>query len=589
MMSKLIHYPLLTLPIGFGIVIAIFMFAHPAGFVAFPVSEPEQGTVNVIARGNYSPVEVRDLLVEVEQKILTVQGIQDSVMVFGGGSGFGSGGSPPDTIGSFQLQLLPWAERVPAEQIFQQIRDKVAVIPGLEVQISAQENGPPAGKAINLRVDSANYADLEPTVAKLRSFVENDLGDTLDVEDGRPSPGIDWQVNIDRVAAAKYGIGVRELSPYVQLETSGVRIGSYRPDDATDELDIRVRLPLEQRTFDALDSLTITTASGQVPVSNFITRKAVQKVATLIRRDGVYSMNVAANVAPGIDSNQKVEKVKAWEKEQQASGGIPAGAHIVYGGADEQQAQTFAFISKAFLIALAMIALVLLIEYNSFWQVVVTISTVAMSLAGVMLGLAITQTPFSMIMTGLGIVALAGIVVKNGIVLTDTYNHYNRGDGVEPIKAMLLTISQRVRPVLLTATVTALGVIPMALNVEFDFIGREINVGGLAGTWFVALSLALVSGLFVSTSLTLIMVPVMIVAPKVAGHQIARFFIGLWRLPGRLFNWAFGRFRRNTAMTPEGVQVEVPAEERLLTAVPDSGAPSPAEADDVDHKRQAAE
>jgi multidrug efflux pump len=351
----------------------------------------------------------------------------------------------------------------------------------------------------------------------------------------------------------------------------------------TDELDIRVRLPQDQRTFDALDSLRIATAQGQVPVSNFIKRTPVQKVATIGRYDGLYSMNVAANVAPGIDSNKKIEAIKAWEQEQIKAGAIPAGTHIVYGGADQQQAETFAFISKAFVIALALIALILLLEYNSFWQVFVTISTVGMSLAGVMLGLAITQTPFSMIMTGLGIVALAGIVVKNGIVLTDTYNHYNRDDGVEPIKAMLLTISQRVRPVLLTATVTALGVIPMALNVEFDFIGREITVGGLAGTWFVALSEALVSGLFVSTSLTLILVPVMIVAPKVAGHQVGRFFLGLWQLPTRLWGMVFRP--RAKAVTPEGEVVDVPVEAAKPAVIK---APEPAN-DEGEATRHAAE
>ena len=581
LMSKLLHYPLVTLPIGLALIIAAFMFAHPNGFTAFPASEPEQGTVNVIARGNYSPVEVRDLLSEVETRILAVQGVQDAVMAFGGGNGgFGGGNSPPDTIGTFQLQLQPWAERVPAADIFQTIRDKVKDIPGLDIQIAAEENGPPAGKAINLRVEGTSYDALIPVVASLRDFVQNKLGDTLDVEDGRPSPGIDWQITIDRVLAAKYGIGVRELSPYVQLVTSGVKIGSYRPEDTTSELDIRVRLPQDQRTFDALDSLRITTAQGLVPVSNFITRKAVPKVATIGRYDGLYSMTVAANVAPGIDSNKKIEAIKAWEQEQVKAGAIPAGTHIVYGGADQQQAETFAFISKAFVIALALIALILLLEYNSFWQVFVTISTVGMSLAGVMLGLAITHTPFSMIMTGLGIVALAGIVVKNGIVLTDTYNHYNRDDGVEPIKAMLLTISQRVRPVLLTATVTALGVIPMALNVEFDFIGREITIGGLAGTWFVALSEALVSGLFVSTSLTLILVPVMIVAPKVAGHQVGRFFVGLWSLPGRLWSMIFRP--RTTAVTPEGDVVEVPEDESTRAAIT-------AAANDEDAQRHAAE
>lgn len=580
-MSRLLHYPLVTLPIGFAIVIAIFVAYGGANVrsEAFPASEPEYGTVNVVARGNYSPIEVRDLLMEVEAKILGVQGIQDSVMAFGGGdSGFG-GAAPPDTIGSFNLQLMPWNERVTANEIFANIRESVKDIPGLEIQIAAQENGPPAGKAINLRVESTVYADLLPTVAKLRDFVENDLGDTIDVEDGRPSPGIDWQITIDRVAAAKYGIGVRELSPYVQLVTGGVRLGSYRPDDASDELDIRVRLPEDERTFDALDSLRIVTAQGLVPVSNFIQRKAVPKVANLSRRNGIYSMNVAANLLPNVPADAKIELVKQWEKEQVAAGAIPATTRLAFGGAEEQIGDTNAFIVTAFGMALFLIFFILLLEYNSFWQVFVTISTVIMSLAGVFLGLMVTGMSFSAIMTGLGIVALAGIVVKNGIVLTDTYNHYTRDEGVEPIKAMLLTMSQRVRPVLLTATVTALGVIPMALNVEFDFIRREIVMGGLAGSWFIHLSAALVSGLFVSTALTLVMVPVMIVAPKVAGHQFARFFLGLWHLPGRLLGMVFRP--RAKAVTPEGEVVDVPQ------TTPAVAAPKPA--NDEEGNRQAAE
>jgi multidrug efflux pump len=586
LMSRLLHYPLVTLPIGFAIVIGIFVAYGGANVrsEAFPASEPEYGTVNVIARGNYSPVEVRDLLQEVEAKILTVNGIQDSVMAFGGGDGFG-GSAPPDTIGSFNLQLLPWNERFPATKIFADIRAAVADIPGLDVQISAQENGPPAGKAINLRVESTIYSDLIPVVKKVRDFVQNDLGDTIDVEDGRPASGIDWEVTIDRVAAAKYGIGVRELSPYVQLVTGGVRIGSYRPDDATDELDIRVRLPQDERTFDALDSLRIVTAQGLVPVSNFIERKAVPKTANLSRRNGIYSMNVAANLNPTdaqgnpVAADAKVAQVKAWWEEQVKAGAVPTTTNLAFGGADEQIGDTNAFIVTAFGMALFLIFFILLLEYNSFWQVFVTISTVIMSLAGVFLGLMVTGMSFSAIMTGLGIVALAGIVVKNGIVLTDTYNHYTRDDGVEPIKAMLLTMSQRVRPVLLTATVTALGVIPMALNVEFDFIRREIVLGGLAGSWFTHLSAALVSGLFVSTALTLIMVPVMIVAPKVAGHQFARFFLGLWHLPGRLFGLIFRR--RTKAVTPEGEVVEVVEE----TPVPPTAKP----ANDEDANRQAAE
>lgn len=555
MMAHLLRHPIITLVAGFGIVGALFAayIANPTGTEAFPASEPEFGTVAVVARGNYSPTEVRDLLVEVEQEILNTHGIQDVIMTFGGGDGFASGNTPPDTIGTFQLQLLPWEERVPAKEIFRSIRERVADISGLDVQITAQEDGPPAGKAINLRVESTIYDELAPAVARIRDYIENELGDTVDVEDGRPSPGIDWQVTVDRVEAAKYGIGVRELAPYVQLVTSGVKLGSYRPNDATDELDIRVRLPRDERTFDALDSLRIVTQQGLVPVANFIQREAVPKVANIVRRNDVYYMPVAANLSP---TNAEGEPVVAAEKNKQLEDWLgtqdfPSTVNVEFGGAEEQIEDTNAFIGQAFLGAMFIIFLVLLLEYNSFYQVIVTLTTVIMSLAGVLAGMLVTGMSFSAIMTGLGIVALAGIVVKNGIVLIDTYNHYNRDDGVEPIKAMLITVSQRVRPVLLTATVTALGVIPMALNIEFDFIRREIVVGGIAGSWFVHLSAALVSGLFVSTALTLVMVPVMVTAPSV-----------IWNSLKVVWAWinGFAGNRRQTAVTPEGETVEIPAD-----------------------------
>ncbi|WDR06330.1 efflux RND transporter permease subunit [Devosia rhodophyticola] len=190
-MSHLMHQPLLTLGVGFTIVGLMFFayISNPTGTEAFPASEPEFGTVNVIARGNYSPVEVRDMLMEVENQLLQVQGIQDVIMTFGGQGGFG-GSAPPDTIGSFNLQLVDYKERVKAEEIFTDIRKRVAPISGLEVQIAAQENGPPAGKSINLRVEGNTYDDLSPAVAKLRDYIENDLGNTIDVEDGRPSPAL---------------------------------------------------------------------------------------------------------------------------------------------------------------------------------------------------------------------------------------------------------------------------------------------------------------------------------------------------------------------------------------------------------------
>ncbi|NDV01932.1 efflux RND transporter permease subunit [Pseudoroseicyclus tamaricis] len=522
MMNKLLHHPVLTLVAGFAIIGAIFMLyvKNPTGVEAFPSMEPEYGTVSVVTRGNYSPIEVRDMLLEVQDEVLQVPGIQEVVLAFGGGDS-----SPPDTIGNLSLQLQPWSQRRTADEIFTEIRERTADISGLEIQISEQESGPPAGKAINLRVEGSSYEEVEQAVGVVRAHLEEMEG-TVDIEDGRPAPGIQWDLEFDRAEASKYGLGLRDIGPYIQLVTSGVTIGSYRPEDATDEINIVVRLPEADRTLQTLDELRIVTPQGQVPVSNFVTRRAEPSVGEIQRRNGVYAISVAANLLPGYDTAASVDAVQAWDQSQDWPGDI----ELIYGGAEEQMGDTNAFMVQAFTAAMFLIFLVLLLEYNSFYQVIVTLSTVLMSIAGVLLGMVVTGMSFSAIMSGLGIVALTGIVVKNGIVLIDTYNHYHRDDGVDAITAMLLTVAQRIRPVLLTATVTALGVIPMALNVEFDFIRREIQVGGLAGQFFIHLSAALVSGLFVSTLLTLVMVPVMVTAPTVIRDGAVR---GWQRIRGR--------------------------------------------------------
>ena len=524
-MARLLHHPILTLGAGFAIVIYIFVhfINNPTGVEAFPASEPEYGTVSVVTRGNYSPIEIRDFLLEVQNEVLQVEGIQDVIMSFGGGNG-----SPPDTVGNLELQLQPWQSRVTAEEIFADIRARTANISGLEIQLSIQEGGPPAGKDINLRLESTRYDDLAPAVEMIRNYIDENIPGAVDIEDGRPAPGIDWRLTFDRAEASKFGVGLRDLGPYIKLVTTGVVIGNYLPDDSVDELDIVVRLPVNERSFDALDNIRISTPSGLVPISNFLVRTVEPAVGNITRRNGVYAMNVAANLPPDMAPDEQIALLKEWQATQDWPGDVT----IAYGGAAEQTEETNAFIAKAFAGAMFLIFGILLLEYNSFYQVFVTLSTVVMSISGVLLGMLLTGMSFSAIMTGLGIVALTGIVVKNGIVLIDTYNHYNRDDGVEPIKAMLLTVAQRIRPVLLTAVVTALGVIPMALNIEFDFIRREVVLGGLAGSWFVHLAAALVSGLLFSTLLTLVMVPVMVTAPSVIKASLSRFF---------------GRFRRKPA------------------------------------------
>jgi len=565
-LAFLVKRPLFSLTVGIALIGSIYVayFNYPTGMVAFPKIEPEYATVAITGRGNYSPVEIRDILVEVEKAVLPVAGIKDMVLNFGSRGAVAS--VPNDTIGNLQLELLPYKDRRRASEIFAEIRQRTANIYGVGVELVAAEEGPPTGKDINLRVSSNNYGDLIPAVTRVRNFIKNDLGDTTDIEDSRPLPGIDWKVTIDREKAARFGIGVRELSPYVQLVTTGVRIGSYRPNDATDELDIRVRLPKNERSFAALDSLHIITSAGLVPVSNFIERKAVPKVPNVRRWDSKFYMSIGANVT-GADpktgeavlAQQKVDQLKTWVAKQS----WPQAVSFTFAGADKQTQETNQFMIKAGLGALFLMFLILLTQFNSFFQVFVTLSTVIMSTAGVLLGMLITGQPFSAIMTGIGIVSLAGVVVNNSIVLIDTFNRL-RTDDVDPVTAILMTAAQRTRPVMLTTITTIFGLLPMALGISINFFGRSIELGSPSGAWWTSLSTALVSGLAFSTLLTLVLVPVLLTAPAIWKTQIGngwaragRVLRAIGRIPGAIGRLFPGEHRQ-TVPLGAGEQIEIP-------------------------------
>ena len=255
-------------------------------------------------------------------------------------------------------------------------------IPGLDIQIAAQENGPPAGKAINLRVEGTNYGDAwTRRSASCATSSRTSSATPLDVEDGRPSPGIDWQITIDRVLAAKYGIGVRELSPYVQLVTSGVKIGTYRPE----RHDQRTRHPGSaaagpahlRRSRHAQDRDGAGPGAGQ-QLHQADSRPQGRDHRPLQRQ---FAMTVAANItdaakAKGVNVADKIKQLQDWRSRRppQAPGRPTSRSSTAV--RTEQMADTFAFLGKAFAAVIFMIFLVLLLEYNSFYQVLVTLTTV---------------------------------------------------------------------------------------------------------------------------------------------------------------------------------------------------------------------
>ncbi|MEC9342978.1 MAG: efflux RND transporter permease subunit [Pseudomonadota bacterium] len=492
------------------------------GVEFFVEEEPDLATIFVSARGNLSGRDIRDLAIEVEQEVLKVKGLDNVVMTATAPGGQRSGGldlggsqdKPGDAVATFQVELAEFNQRRKASEIFQEIRDRTAGIAGIRVEVRKQEEGPPQGKDIQLEVKSDNYDTMVGTVAHLRDYFDS-LADIQDIEDGLPLPGIEWEIDLNRQEAGRYNAGVAEVGAMVQLVTNGLLMGKYRPNDSEDELDIRIRLPKEDRTLQKLDELRLRTSNGQVPISNFVEVRPQQKVTSITRKDGSYAMDIKANLVEGarfgdrdLTPTDKVAEIQAYLD----SNRWPDGIRFRFRGSDEEQKESGEFLGKASLGALFLMFIILVTQFNSFYQTFLTLMTVVLAMVGVLVGMMVTGQKFSIVMTGTGIVALAGIVVNNAIVLIDTYNRL-RSEGVDLHAAVLKTSAQRFRPIFLTTFTTILGLVPMALSINLNFIEQVISISSLTAIWWVQLSTAIIFGLAFSTLLTLILTPVMLSLP----------------------------------------------------------------------------
>ncbi|MEQ8782404.1 MAG: efflux RND transporter permease subunit [Roseibium album] len=559
----------LTLVAVLGTCALIFMSfsSNPTGVEFFVDEEPDQAVVMVSARGNMSAMESLEIVKQVEAEVLQTAGIQNvitSAFPPGGGSGpqfiGGVQDKPADVIGEMSLELAKYCCRRNASEIFAEIRDRTASIPGIRVETRKIEGGPPTGKDLQLEVKSTDYDTMVEQVARIRTKLD-EMKHLLDQEDGRPLPGIEWQIEIDREQAGRYQAGIGSVGNMVQLVTNGVLIGNYRPTDSEDEVDIRVRLPADERTLDRFDQLRLQTPLGLVPIANFIDRSPEQKVSSITRRDGLYSMMLKATVdktavdedGKPVTVDAKVQELNEWLDAQT----FPDNIYLQFRGADEDQKESGEFLMKAMVASLFLMFLILLTQFNSFYQTFLTLSTVVMSVMGVLLGMMLTGQKFSIIMTGTGVVALAGIVVNNAIVLIDTYNRF-RHDGFDPLDAILKTSGQRIRPILLTTVTTIVGLVPMATAVNLDFFTKTVAVGGITAIWWIQLSTAVISGLAFSTILTLVMIPVMIAVPST------------WANSGRAI-WAMvsSRPAEQVAEQPEQGEVDTDLEQDVEWTDPD--------------------
>lgn len=529
--SETVRRPLITTATVLGTTFAIFVWfgsaQHKSEF--FLDVEPEQAFVFVQAQGALSAAERAQLVGQAEAVISEVSGITAiSTRTGVSSSGFnfdGVSGVPLDTIGQILLDLNTTSDGpFNARETLSEVRSRLASVPALRFEIQAREQGPPTGKDIQVALLGNDPSALDDMATRIRGWLEA-RDDVIEIDDSRPLPGIEYQLSVDRAEAGKFGVDVAQIGAAVQLVTNGVLVGRYRPDDANEEVDIRVRFPQDERSAAALDALKISTPQGNVPLSLFVTREAAPRVSQIERREGRRVIDVRGNAREQGTGGAIVTELKAFIGTQP----VPPGVEVRFEGADEDTAAAGAFFAGAALAALFMMAVILLWQFNNFWQVALTLSAVILSTAGVLVGVNLLLPYVSILMIGTGIVALAGIVVNNNIILIDTFNRL-RADGRSPEDAAIATAAQRIRPILLTTGTTMFGLFPMIIQMNVSFAQGAINFGGASSEWWVQLATAVVFGLGFSTLMILLVTPVWLLAPYRIGRWLKRQWYRVSRL-----------------------------------------------------------
>ena len=491
-----------------------------SGIEFFPEVEPELAKIVVYARGNLSAKEKRDYVSRVENIILKIQSKNNefkNIYALSGNISDQSEASE-DFIGSISLEYNDWDKRRKSKVILNEILNKTKTIKGIKVESREQEGGPPTGKPINIKLTSPNKSLLLSESYRLKEFIDS-YPELINIEDNFPAPGIEWEINVNRKQAAKFGANISTIGNVIKLATNGIKLGEYRPDDSNDSIPLYLRYPSEGRTLDIIQNLRVNTGVGLVPIANFVEIIANNRTGNIVRVNSKNAINIQADLEVGVYADAKVKEMeyvlginnfppsfrgKPIENLKKFNLDPRIKVQLIGENQDQKEAQDF--LSKAFAVALFMMLMILLLQFNSFYSGFLILFSVVMSTTGVFIGLMITGQAFSIVMTGVGVIALAGIVVNNNIILIDTFDFLK--DKMPTVReAIIKTGAQRIRPVLLTTFTTVLGLLPMVTMTNVDFVTREITRGSPDTQWWVQLSTAIVFGLIFATILTLIVTP----------------------------------------------------------------------------------
>jgi multidrug efflux pump len=506
---KLIKYSLdnpkklIMLTLIFLVFVQALYLRFGKGFEFFPPIEPEYAEIVIHARGNFSAIEKDKIVKDVEKKIISNKFIRNIYSRSGYIKGQKKSESD-DVVGSIKIELNNWKNRPKANEIIKDLKKITGKFPGMYIEYIEKKDGPPKDRDVEIEIINNKNDRLLKDTSHLYEFLKNKSWiKNLDTDIN--NPGIEWELIIDRTQADKHGVDIKSVGNAIQMLTHGLKVTEFMPSDSDEEIDIVVRYDKQFRTLDELDEILVEGTKGQVSLNLFVKRIPKAKIGKITRYNTMRAKTIKFDVLEGIISNNKVKEIKNWLKRNKSS----FSSKVIFSGQEEDQKEAKNFLIKAFFISIFLITIILIATFNSFYYCIIILSAIIFSTIGVMLGLLISDKPFGIIMSGIGVIALAGIVVNNNIVLLDTYNDL-RAKGEEIKEAIIRTGAQRLRPVMLTTLTTFFGLIPMAIGLNINFIDTEVNFGSPSSQWWIQLSNAMVFGVMFSFILTLIITPCLI-------------------------------------------------------------------------------
>ena len=516
---------LLNGALGFLVVILIMFQVAPTGVQFFPDTDPNQINISLDAPLGTNIDTSSDIA---ETARTRIDGLLASnpdsrgnvlnmlVNVGTGGDMMFGGGSNSAEASTITMNLVDYEDRPVSTAItLQELRDQLDGIPGVDIEFTQDAAGPPVGKPINIEVSGENFDEIsrianELTQSLKRASASGEIPGLVDVANNLNTGRPEFRIHVNRERAAQVGLNTSEVAMTIRSAINGTEAGKYRTGE--DEYDIIVRLAeIDRQSLESLRNLTVIHEGQQIPLVALADFEVAGGLGSITRQDQQRVATVTGDAAPGFNGPDVLVGVQEYLAPYQET--LPAGYTLEYTGENEEQDESFGFLTTALLVALMLIFMIMVAQFNSVSLPFIIMVAVGLSLIGVLLGLILTRTPFGLF-TFIGIISLAGIVVNNNIVLID-YAMQLRDRGLSKMDAIVEAGATRLRPVLLTAMTTVLGLIPLTFGINIDFVGLltrlepNFQIGSANTQFWGPMGIAIISGLVFATFLTLVIVPVM--------------------------------------------------------------------------------